>query len=71
MAAAWRTALKKQWIWGAGGIAVDHRRCTLCGKCVELCLKNAMKVTGIRMSIDEVYDIINRSRGFWTRMPAG
>lgn len=53
------------------GIAVTHKDCTLCGKCVELCLKRAMKVTGIRMTVDEAYGIIDRSRGFWTRMPGG
>lgn len=56
---------------GAEGVVVDHGRCTLCGACVELCLKNAMKVTGRRMTVEEVYGIIDRSRGFWNRMAGG
>ncbi len=54
-----------------GTVVVDHAACTLCGRCVELCLNSAMKVTGVRMTMDEVYGIIDRSRGFWTRMPGG
>lgn len=62
---------EKRWIlWGPAALpstigAVPLRQMR------RIVLKNAMKVTGIRMSIDEVYDIINRSRGFWTRMPGG
>ena len=53
------------------GVVVDHGVCTLCGRCVELCLRHAMKVTGTSMTVDEVFDVVNRSRGFWTRMAGG
>jgi pyruvate formate lyase activating enzyme len=52
-------------------VIIDHRRCTLCGECLRVCLNNAMRVSGTRMTLDEVFDIINRSRPFWNRMLGG
>ena len=52
-------------------VLVDHRACARCGRCVELCLHHAMKIVGERMSLDEVFDIVNRSRPFWVRMTGG
>lgn len=54
-----------------GDIVVDHRRCTLCGACVELCLNHAMRISGTRMTLEQVYDIVDRSRAFWNRMAGG
>jgi len=55
----------------ADGVLVDHAACTLCGRCVEVCPKHAMKIAGSRMSVEEVYAIVDRSRPFWVRMTGG
>lgn len=52
-------------------LRVDHARCDVCGACLDECLNSAMRVSGVRMSVDEVYDVIHRSRGFWRRMQGG
>lgn len=53
------------------GAAIDRKRCTLCGECQATCLNSALRVSGSMMSLDEVYDVVHRSRSFWTRMPGG
>lgn len=52
-------------------IVVQGSRCNLCGKCLNACLNIAMRISGVRMPLDAVFDIINRSRGFWTRILGG
>lgn len=54
-----------------GDVVIDRRRCNLCGNCVQACLNNAMRVYGTRMTLDEVFDIVQRSRPFWARMTGG
>lgn len=52
-------------------VVVQRERCTLCGACLNVCLNTAMRISGVRMSLEAVFDIIHRSRAFWTRMPGG
>ncbi len=54
-----------------GGIIIDRQRCTFCGKCLQVCLNHAMRASGTSMTLDQVFDIVNRSRPFWTRMAGG
>lgn len=52
-------------------VLISRERCTLCKACKEACLANALRVAGTPMTLDEVYDVVDRSRSFWTRMPGG
>lgn len=52
-------------------INIERRLCTLCGACKESCLNNALRYSGSVMTLDEVYDVVERSRSFWARMPGG
>jgi len=52
-------------------IVIDRERCKLCGSCLEACLSRARRFSGTRMTLDEVFDIVQRSRQFWNRMPGG
>ena len=52
-------------------VHIDRGLCTLCGQCLEACLTNARHMSGTKMTLDEVYTIVERSRGFWARMPGG
>ena len=52
-------------------VIIDRERCKLCGGCLKVCLNNARRISGTRMALEEVYDIVDRSRAFWTRMPGG
>lgn len=56
---------------GAGRVHVDRKRCSLCGECMEICLNNALRIAGTIMTLDKVYDIVDRSRSFWCRIPGG
>ncbi len=55
----------------AGDVVSDQTLCRACGRCAEVCLNRAVRISGTRMTLDAVFDVINRSRGFWNRMPGG
>lgn len=52
-------------------VLIDRSRCDMCGTCREVCLSNAFRISGTAMTLDEVYTIVERSRGFWIRTPGG
>ena len=52
-------------------VVIARQRCTLCGSCLQACLNRARRFSGTRMTLDDVFDIVQRSRQFWTRMPGG
>ena len=52
-------------------ITIDRARCTQCGTCLQACPNKARRISGTRMGLGEVVDIIERSRGFWARMAGG
>ena len=52
-------------------VIIDRQHCKHCGKCKDACLNNALRFSGRVMSLDEVYNVIDRSRSFWNRMPGG
>ncbi|MCR6544628.1 glycyl-radical enzyme activating protein [Dehalobacterium formicoaceticum] len=58
-------------LWLEEIVIIDRQRCKHCGKCKDACLNNALRFSGMIMSLDEVYNVIERSRSFWNRMPGG
>lgn len=50
---------------GADGIVIDRDVCTVCGDCVEACPHDAMRITGKKMSVDEIFDIVKRDIDFY------
>ena len=48
-----------------GEHAIDKSRCTLCGRCVEHCLHNALSLCGRTMTAAEVFPIVMRDAAFY------
>lgn len=40
----WRYAQIGVFSWGEGGLTIDNKKCTSCGKCEEACMVSAIKV---------------------------
>ena len=50
---------------GPDGIEIDRDLCTVCGDCVEACPHDAMWITGKEMSVDEVFEVVERDVDFY------
>lgn len=53
------------------GFITDHRRCRLCGECVDVCLSAARKIVGQRLSLDAIMEEIRRDRAFYDESGGG
>jgi pyruvate formate lyase activating enzyme len=56
---------------GYGKPAIDRRTCDACGKCAEACGKDALKVVGREMTVDEVMAELEKDRAFYRRSGGG
>jgi pyruvate formate lyase activating enzyme len=54
-----------------GAIAVDKKKCDLCGKCAEACLYDAMQVVGREMAVEDLAAEIERDRIFFEQSGGG
>lgn len=54
-----------------GSIWVDRSICTGCGACVEACLANARSVSGKWMTVNEVFDIVNKDSLYYSNSGGG
>lgn len=50
---------------------IDYDKCTVCGKCVEACLYKAMVQYGKEMSVEEVFDAVQRDKMFYVTSGGG
>jgi pyruvate formate lyase activating enzyme len=53
------------------GIITDSGLCTLCGKCAEVCPTKAIEMSGKKMSVSEIMDIIEKERVFFDQSGGG
>lgn len=53
------------------GFVTDHRRCTLCGACVEACFSSARRIVGRLLSLESVMQEILRDRAFYDESGGG
>ncbi len=60
------TALKPD-----GSLSMDHERCKKCRVCVEACLSGARVISGKRMSVAEVLEIIKKDSLFYRNSGGG
>jgi pyruvate formate lyase activating enzyme len=50
---------------------IDRQRCDACGMCAEACNKDALKVVGREMGVDEVMVEVEKDRAFYRRSGGG
>jgi pyruvate formate lyase activating enzyme len=50
---------------------IDRQRCDACGMCAEACNKDALKIVGRQMSVDEVMAEVEKDRAFYRRSGGG
>ena len=53
------------------GVHINRKRCTNCGKCVEVCSPEALKVFGIEMSVEEVFQEIKKDMQYYQNSGGG
>lgn len=53
------------------GIVTDTGLCLLCGKCAEVCPSAAIVMSGKKMHVDEIMDIIEKERIFFDQSGGG
>ena len=52
-------------------LSIDRDRCGACGKCVETCPNDALGIYGKEMSVEEVFQEVERDRGFYLNSGGG
>jgi pyruvate formate lyase activating enzyme len=50
---------------GANGVEIDREACDACGECASVCPHDAMRITGLTLTVDEVFDVIERDADFY------
>ena len=50
---------------------IDRTKCTICGKCVELCPENALEICGKEMSVDKICEILLKDKKFYDESGGG
>ncbi len=56
---------------GQGKPLIDRKACDACGKCADVCSKDALKVVGREMTIDEVMAEVEKDKAFYRRSGGG
>ena len=51
--------------------AIGRKTCDACGKCADVCSKDALKVVGREMTIDEVMAEVEKDKAFYRRSGGG
>jgi pyruvate formate lyase activating enzyme len=54
-----------------GRHVLERRRCLACGSCVEACSHGALQLVGRQMTVDQVLEVVERDRPFYTRGGGG
>jgi|Deesub1362A_J573_1020465.scaffolds.fasta_scaffold12799_1 pyruvate formate lyase activating enzyme len=52
-------------------IAIDRKKCSGCGRCVEVCYRKALTVVGEEMDVAEVLNEIEKDRPFYEKSGGG
>ena len=53
------------------GVRINRKRCTNCGKCVEVCTPGALKFFGNEMSVEEVFQEVEKDVEFYRNSGGG
>ncbi len=47
------------------GVHIDRKSCDRCGKCVEACVTESLRISGKKMTVDEVFNVVKRDIDFY------
>lgn len=50
---------------------VNHKRCTACGKCVDICPSKALKIYGQKVTVDEIIKIVLLDQTYYEETGGG
>jgi pyruvate formate lyase activating enzyme len=53
------------------GVRIDREKCTLCEECVKNCVPEALKISGKRMTVDEVFKTVKRDADYYEASGGG
>ena len=53
------------------GVKIDRELCTSCGDCVETCFNQALKLVGNNITVDELFQEVNKDAPFFRRSNGG
>jgi len=56
---------------GQGKPSIDRKTCDACGKCADVCRKDALRIVGREMTVDEVMAEAEKDRAFYRRSGGG
>jgi len=54
-----------------GEIKIDRKKCINCGKCIDVCLAEARKISGKKITAEEVLEIVKKDIPFYTNSGGG
>jgi pyruvate formate lyase activating enzyme len=47
------------------GVHIDRKSCDRCGKCIETCVPEALRMSGTKMTVEEVFNIVKRDIDYY------
>jgi pyruvate formate lyase activating enzyme len=53
------------------GVKIDRKLCDSCGECVETCLNQALKLAGKDITVEELFQEVNKDSPFYRRSKGG
>jgi pyruvate formate lyase activating enzyme len=53
------------------GVHIDRKSCDRCGKCIEACVPEALRMSGTKMTVDEVYNVVKRDIDYYKASGGG
>jgi pyruvate formate lyase activating enzyme len=53
------------------GIHIDRKNCDRCGTCVSVCMPEALKISGKKMSVEEVFKIVKKDIDYYEASGGG
>jgi pyruvate formate lyase activating enzyme len=53
------------------GVHIDRAECTLCEECVKNCVPEALKISGKKMTVDEVFKVVKKDADYYEASGGG